>query len=1612
MKRILSLILAIALCLSVLPGAALAEPAETEPKETVSETVEEAAEETTEEVPEETPAASLSDVPEETGETPPEEPEAVEESEGAPADALVITEEPEDTLLLEGRASFYVSAAVYRGETLTEESPSYQWQVLEGDTWADLPEQTDRVLVLEELTEEDLGGSYRCRVTWGDLEAVSRSASVTGPAPEEETGETGTVSFINPLYEDVLTEEDLPRTSQVSAYAGDTAYDSEEAFSAAVKQALLSHQLHFEGKVQLQKGQALAGENYMKYLYRLAVAHTGVPTEGDYLKFEFGGYTGGYNWDSKTGVFSCYYDFLYYSTARQEEETDAKAREILEALDLSEKTDKEKVDAIYGYLCTNVKYDYTNLNNSSYRLKYTAYAALCKGTAVCQGYAAAFYRLCLASGVDTRVISSNAMNHAWNIVNLGRFYYQLDATWDANHPDNYRYYLKGSTDWLKNHKNGKGISVLGDEFDDAAFSERYPLPLESYGASDGDYTLLEDGTLVLGETYSEQIPDYREGLLNGVATTAAPWREVAEQIRRIQFPESESFRSIGQNAFRGLPNLEEVVIPKTVNNISSNAFRDCTGLKKLTISSGPDTGADVFTGCSIETLTVPGEWCAGPLQGCLESLKKLTVTDGGYMANYTPRTPAPWSGTGVATVTFDDSLLKIGNYAFADCGSIEKLTLPANLRYIGNNAFDGCGNLRSVELPEKLEKIYAGAFRNCTGLESLTFPEKLTTLMAAFEGCTGLKTLTFLEDSLPTLHEAAFQGLTLTCIYPCSWRTAPTGNYGGKVTWQGGHTPEYVSGRPVSQTEDGILEHWRCSACGRLFREESCDTELAEEDVVLYRETYDIRYEGVENGDNPNPAAYAAARGLTLQDAVRTGYLFGGWYGADGKRVTSIAKGTHGDLTLTAKWTAISYTLTFNAAGGSGSASRKSLSYDMDVVLPDTGFYRRGYTLSGWNTAKDGSGEDYAPGATVRNLTAANRASVILYARWEPISYTLVLDPGDGEAEPLSVALRYGESYMLPTDAGNLEGSHISAWTTQAGGKGKSYTAGKPVTNLTSADGDRVTLYGRWTVNGYTVVFHSNDGADRQRKQSFTYGKTAALTGNAFSRTGYVFSGWSTSESGEAVYNNRDRVTSLTAENEGTVDLYAVWTPISYQIAFKPNGASGEMEPLAMEYGREAALPELAYEYPGFTFLGWSTTSTGKVLYENGKTVGNLTATQGRTVTLYARWQAHSYEIQFYGGDGTTGTTRAMTKLSCGKTYTLTANGFKKAGYDFAGWVDTDGRVYANRYKGSNFVLEDDGVLKLTAQWIPHPYTITYKNCIAYDENGNPAQYDALNPVELQNAVRPGTKFLGWYLDSRCTKPITSTESYAQNLTLYAKWGTSPSYTIHFESVDHATGKMADMTGLICGKVYTLKANSFKRTGYTFAGWALSPDGEAVYANRAKFGNLWQEDGEDVTLYARWTPTAYKITYQKLIAADENPNPLTFTVEDTVELAAPRRPGCDFLGWYLDSAYKTPVEELPAGSRTSNLTLYARWENSGRGYGYTIAFDGNGAASGKMNPMTGRYNGVMYTLTSNAYKWPGHTFLGWSLDPDADTPTWTNRAKVGNLAEAQGRTVTLYAVWK
>ena len=262
-----------------------------------------------------------------------------------------------------------------------------------------------------------------------------------------------------------------------------------DAFVSEVREKMIARET--EIKITLTVTQAVLdadyGGNLGAYidafyddLYEGVFAHDGTLKGGDYLKKHTGeSALGGENLTFSDGVWHCplTLNVEYYTTAPQEKELDQKLDGILktadEAIGLFGLSDYKKIRWAYDYLCSHVAYDYDNLNNDAYVLKYSAYAALVNGKAVCQGYANLFYLMMQRLGVDARIITGwgDGEAHAWNIVKLGNLYYNCDSTWDVG-AKTYRYFLRGSK-CFENHK-------ADPEFSDKTFTSAFPISETDY----------------------------------------------------------------------------------------------------------------------------------------------------------------------------------------------------------------------------------------------------------------------------------------------------------------------------------------------------------------------------------------------------------------------------------------------------------------------------------------------------------------------------------------------------------------------------------------------------------------------------------------------------------------------------------------------------------------------------------------------------------------------------------------------------------------------------------------------------------------------------------------------------------------------------------------------------------------------------------------------------------------------------------------------------------------------------------------------------------------------------------------------------------------------------
>ena len=203
-------------------------------------------------------------------------------------------------------------------------------------------------------------------------------------------------------------------------------------------------------------------------------------------------------------------------------------------------------------------------------------------------------------------------------------------------------------------------------------------------------------------------------------------------------------------------------------------------------------------------------------------------------------------------------------------------------------------------------------------------------------------------------------------------------------------------------------------------------------------------------------------------------------------------------------------------------------------------------------------------------------------------------------------------------------------------------------------------------------------------------------------------------------------------------------------------------------------------------------------------------------------------------------------------------------------------------------------------------WTITYRNTKGA-ANPNPNKYDEGSEVSfLALANVSGYTFAGW-------TPSAILASDKGNKTITASW-TPNVYSIAFDA--NGGEPAMDSLPMVYDVPAQLPQNAFSRTGYEFAGWATSAQGNVAYADRATVSNLTVVANATVTLHAKWTPISYAIDYANTKGA-VNPNPATYTIEDEIVFEPlPNVPNYEFLGW-------SPAS-LPLGG-TGATTVTAQW---------------------------------------------------------------------------------------
>ena len=229
-------------------------------------------------------------------------------------------------------------------------------------------------------------------------------------------------------------------------------------------------------------------------------------------------------------------------------------------------------------------------------------------------------------------------------------------------------------------------------------------------------------------------------------------------IENITIPDSVT--SIGNASFRGCNSLTNIIIPNSVTSIGNFAFASCGSLMSIIIpDSVTSIGKSAFSNCiSLTSITIPDSVTSigyNTFFKC-DSLECITlpfvgaIKDDYYNAHfgYIFGASSYSSNAGAVPASLKTVIVtggtKIFERAFYNCDYLTSVTLPDSVVNLGEYVFAGCSELSNVVLGNSLLDIGLGAFYNCSSLASITIPKNIRRIdEMAFRYCDSLRSVTF-----------------------------------------------------------------------------------------------------------------------------------------------------------------------------------------------------------------------------------------------------------------------------------------------------------------------------------------------------------------------------------------------------------------------------------------------------------------------------------------------------------------------------------------------------------------------------------------------------------------------------------------------------------------------------------------------------------------------------------------------------------------------------------------------------------------------------------------------------------------------------------------------------
>ena len=785
-----------------------------------------------------------------------------------------------------------------------------------------------------------------------------------------------------------------------------------------------------------------------------------------------------------------------------------------------------------------------------------------------------------------------------------------------------------------------------------------------------------------------------------------------------------------------------------------------------------------------------------------------------------------------------------------------------------------------------------------------------------------------------------------------------------------------------------------------------------------------------------------------------------------------------GNVTLYAKWEKAKYTATVKLNGGSYNGSTNDFTIskypgeEISIGAPT----RSKHNFTGYKLTMDNNDGD-APTSVTQSASGfkgiMQMGNFTLNAQWTPWKHTVRYDANakndtSVKGIPASQSKTANVDIKLSSDVPTRNGYTFLGWNTQADGKGTAYAAGAIYKN--DQNGGTVTLYAQWTPWKHVLHYNKNVPTSSTSQtvsnmpvdQTKTFGQLMTISNLVPTRKGYTFAGWYTQSNGTGT--KYDPGSNYAADqNGGTVNLYAKWTPWTYNIKYDQNVKSTSSSktvtdmPAAQTKTQEidVTLSSMTPKRNGYIFAGWSTSANGSVEYKPGSRFTKDLDSNGASITLYAVWTPWKHTIHYNSNIPTnapTGTT-TVSNMPGDQTKTfdeklmISSNKPTRKGYNFAGWstsangdvVYQPGAEYKNDQNG--------GTVTLYAKWTTWKHTVTYdKNVPANSKKtdvknmpGNQTKiYDQNLTLQSNVPTRIGYTFVKWTTNKDGTGTAYQPGSqYSYNrdsdggtVTLYAVW-TPWKYTVRYDKNVPANSSSQTVSNMPADQTkteevnLTLSSNKPSRNGYIFNGWQAQINGKAVdYQPGATLSYDPDVKGSVITLKAKWTAWKHTIHYDKNVPASSSSQTVanmpeddtkTFDITKTISSTKPSRNGYIFNGWNTQKDGKgTAYASGAAYKHDQNggtVTLYAQWTP----WKHTVTYDKNVDPSSSSQTVTNMPGNQTKTfdeklmISSTKPSRNGYIFNGWNTQKDGKGTAYASGAEYKH--DQNGNTVTLYAQW-